>query len=92
MALIKCSDCQKEHSDLAQVCPNCGRPARVNQPVLIEQTAKRWKDLQIIGVVLALISLPLMMADAIRVLAILLAVGAIGLIIYARYQAWYHHR
>ena len=26
MALIKCPDCGKDFSDLAQACPNCGRP------------------------------------------------------------------
>ena len=27
MALIKCEDCGKEHSEQAEVCPNCGRPS-----------------------------------------------------------------
>lgn len=28
MALIKCSECGKEYSNLAQACPNCGCPTR----------------------------------------------------------------
>lgn len=27
MALIRCPDCAREHSDLAEACPQCGRPA-----------------------------------------------------------------
>lgn len=30
MALIKCSECQKEVSDQAVSCPNCGNPIRTN--------------------------------------------------------------
>ncbi len=28
MALVKCPDCGKEHSDSAAACPNCGRPVK----------------------------------------------------------------
>ncbi len=32
MGMIKCSDCGKDISDMAQACPNCGRPVKmVNQ-------------------------------------------------------------
>lgn len=30
MGLIKCPECGKEISDLAQNCPNCGRPLQIN--------------------------------------------------------------
>ena len=30
--LIKCPDCQKDVSKLAQSCPGCGRPFRVSKP------------------------------------------------------------
>jgi len=30
--LIKCPDCQKDVSKLAQSCPGCGRPLRVSKP------------------------------------------------------------
>ena len=32
MALIKCPDCSKEHSDAAPACPNCGRPNTTTTP------------------------------------------------------------
>lgn len=35
MGLIKCPDCNKEISDMAPSCPNCGRPLQIHQ-----QTAK----------------------------------------------------
>lgn len=36
MALIKCTECGKEISDKATVCPNCGCPVNVikNNPIL----------------------------------------------------------
>ena len=30
MALIKCSECEKEFSDKASFCPNCGNPIRLD--------------------------------------------------------------
>ena len=32
MALIICSDCGKDFSDLARACPHCGRPNAVPAP------------------------------------------------------------
>lgn len=43
MALIKCNECQKEISDKAEACPNCGTPInqrRITAPrptVIVEQ-------------------------------------------------------
>lgn len=31
MALVKCPECEKEISDRAKVCPNCGCPISLNQ-------------------------------------------------------------
>lgn len=31
MALIRCSECNKEYSEFANVCPNCGCPTNINQ-------------------------------------------------------------
>lgn len=90
MALIKCLDCEKEHSDLAPACPNCGRPTAAKKPVVIEQTAKKWKDQQTIALFIIVFSLTLLFTP-------LYAWGALfsagGLIMYlrARYGAWYHH-
>lgn len=33
MALIKCSECGKEYSNLAAACPNCGCPTNVGDPI-----------------------------------------------------------
>ena len=33
MGLIKCPECGKEISDMAQSCPNCGRPMQVCEQV-----------------------------------------------------------
>lgn len=33
MALVKCPDCAKEHSDSAAACPSCGRPVKPPPPV-----------------------------------------------------------
>jgi DNA-directed RNA polymerase subunit RPC12/RpoP len=51
MALIKCSECEKEISDKASACPSCGNPIHIqsvmvneNKTVVeIEQTDKKWK-------------------------------------------------
>ena len=48
MPLTKCPDCDRELSTAAPACPHCGRPmpavaAPLSPPMLIEQTAKKWK-------------------------------------------------
>lgn len=35
MGLVKCSECGKEISDMAQSCPNCGRPLQQNQQGIV---------------------------------------------------------
>lgn len=54
MALITCPDCQKQVSDQAPACPNCGRPIAAAQPhdkkvQTIEATGKKYKGMQLIG-------------------------------------------
>lgn len=41
MALIKCSECGKEISDKASVCPNCGMPLRPEERGTFEITITR---------------------------------------------------
>lgn len=41
MALIKCSECGKEISDKASVCPNCGMPLRPEERGAYEITITR---------------------------------------------------
>lgn len=38
MALINCPECEKEISDKAISCPNCGVPLNENKPIFIEKT------------------------------------------------------
>jgi len=40
MALIKCSECRKDISDKALVCPNCGNPIK-DQNVAVQISAKK---------------------------------------------------
>ena len=39
MALIKCPDCEKEFSEMAPACPNCGRP---NDKIKVEKINKKF--------------------------------------------------
>jgi len=64
MALIKCSECQKDISDKAPSCPGCGNPISgqnvttvktdSDMPLKIEPvlTSKRWKWVKIISGIL----------------------------------------
>lgn len=40
MALINCPECNKEISDSANACPNCGCPIRTNQTTVVVTTKK----------------------------------------------------
>ena len=51
MALIPCDDCKREISDATIACPHCGRPVG-QRPVTTQQTAKRYKGLQLIGAIM----------------------------------------
>lgn len=41
MALIKCPECGKEISDMAETCPNCGCPRSLIEKKVREETAER---------------------------------------------------
>lgn len=48
MALIHCSECNKEISSQAMSCPHCGNPLKgelgtENNPVTLQATSKKWK-------------------------------------------------
>lgn len=53
MALITCPECEYPVSSSAATCPQCGHPL---SPVVIEQTDKRWKMVQLVGGCLTLVS------------------------------------
>lgn len=55
MPLIKCPECGKEISDKAFACPNCGNPSKEEKPILIEQTRKKYKKVQLVSVLILLV-------------------------------------
>lgn len=58
MALVVCPDCQKQISDTASACVNCGRPMREPKTSYTEKMSKIQYDLTFVWiVVLALILL-----------------------------------
>lgn len=97
MSLIQCPECGTEISDKAPACPKCGNPM---QPVIIEQTGKKWKLAKLIswlvfigGVIMAIggagnggFSNPL------TGMGITLAfLGFIALVI-AKFGSWWNHK
>jgi len=87
MALIKCSECGKEISDRAGVCPGCGAPVgggaatprsseAVTRSVRVERAGFKWEA---IGVVLILVAIVSSIAGAVNFAGVL---GFIGFIVY----------
>ncbi len=106
MALIKCGECGKEISDKAPACPGCGNPIHgggqtKEKVVVIEQTSKTWKALQLIfgfmfwaGLFMVLSHAGGVYADdleAKRVGNIFVGLGMIGWIV-GSLGAWWNHR
>lgn len=52
MALIKCSECQKEVSDKAEACPNCGNVVRVKISAIRDYFIKYYKLLTLLFIAL----------------------------------------
>lgn len=96
MALIVCPDCGKQVSDQAASCPSCGHPLR-GGATLIEQTAKNWKKVQAVGIVLMLLAPVSMLviaytssADVFLAVVPLLVLGVVVHLV-GRFGAWWHH-
>jgi len=97
MALIKCPECQKEISDQANACPNCGR---VNKPVLIEQTSKRWKKVKLISWIVFIVGIFMFLSgfgkdgfqNPITGLGFSMAFFAFIGILVGKFGAWWHHK
>lgn len=63
MSLINCPECSKQVSDSAITCPDCG--FQVSSPVqTIQQTSKKYKLAQAIGVLLTVSAMPLVLIGA----------------------------
>lgn len=62
MALVKCPECDKEISSIAEACPHCGRPMKTGHRT-VEQTSKRLKLQKPLSVLIAIIGLLLVLTD-----------------------------
>jgi len=86
MALINCSECEKQISDTAKSCPSCGHPVAA---VTIEATGKRFKGLQVIGLLIFIVGfIFLFINPPTGIIGTLLG---LGLYIYSRFGAWWQH-
>jgi hypothetical protein len=106
MPLIKCPDCGTDVSDRAVACPKCAAPlqgispdrpsahpspaAADSAPVVIEQTRKQWKGLQLVSVVLVCLGAITCVAQAPTATAIFWVVGMV-LYVASRLGAWWQN-
>lgn len=98
MSLIKCSECGKEISDKATVCPSCGNPITNKSETVLEEapvvtiqkTYKRWKAVRLISWIFIIIGfISLGAGETGQALgAMTIFFGVIGLII-AKLGAWW---
>lgn len=57
MSLIKCPECNKEISEKAITCPNCGNPINEYKPILVQKDYKsKAKAFTIAGIIVFLTS------------------------------------
>lgn len=57
MSLINCPECNKEISDKATTCPNCGNPINETKPIVVQKDYKsKAKAFTISGIIIFLIS------------------------------------
>jgi protein-S-isoprenylcysteine O-methyltransferase Ste14 len=96
MAIISCPECNKQISSSAINCPHCAYPIRKTKPTIIEQTAKKWKGAQLVGVLLLLLgfmqSIVLMDPSRPSQTGPLLILIGLTLYLAAKAGAWWHHR
>ena len=96
MALINCQECGKQMSDQAATCPSCGFHRKAKE---IEQTGKKWKGMQILGMLLIVFSIFPCVASASgggepgagMTLGILCMLAGFILYLGARMGAWWNH-
>jgi len=99
MAMIECPECQKRVSDKAATCPDCGCPVAPAVVQTIEQTGKRYKGAQVIGICLSVLGAFIGCVtlsgsepspDGIVPGLIVFVIG-IAICIFAKIGAWWHH-
>ena len=86
---------------LATSCPHCGRPilptpTAHNLPTVIEQTAKKWKGLQVIGGLMTCFGFFMAMAgeansEESSIAPTVLALVGLLAFLYGRFGAWWYH-
>lgn len=98
MALIPCSECQREISNKATICPHCG--IAVSDGVLTtQQTSKRFKAMQFAGAAAAFSGIAMLFAlfkdtspsPETAIFASGLALSGGLLYMAGRLLAWWHH-
>ncbi len=101
MPLIPCPDCGTEVSDKAEACPKCARP--LGGTTLIEQTAKIWKMIQIVGAGIMLIGICCILfacsggvgrlESSVTLITVGISTIVVGLSVLtvAKIEAWWHH-
>ena len=103
--LIKCVECGSDVSDKAGACPRCGAPpsgavaspapamalaARGPRVQTVEQTAKRWKSVQLVSVAFMCIGTVACVAQAQAPTAIFWLLGFGGYVV-SRVGAWWEN-
>ncbi|MEZ4279029.1 MAG: hypothetical protein R3F21_05345 [Myxococcota bacterium] len=98
MAMINCPDCGKEVSSKAPACVACGSPISAQT---IQATAKKWKAMQVVGMLLIIfgvagmcstISDPKAASEASAAgTTALMFIAGMGLTIFGRLGAWWNH-
>src|SRR5216683_1649058 len=101
MALIKCSECNKEISDQAPACPNCGKPTRPRTvaAVLIELTSKKWKRIKLIAWISIIVSFFIFMNglgnggfnNPITGVGLTCGFASVIMLFVGKFGAWWHH-
>ena len=95
MPLIKCKECGKDISDRAPMCPFCGI---TKQPLIIEQTGKKWKRVILISSLILIVGILILFSgagnnnDSLVGFGVFLGfIGFLGLIV-GRFGRWWHHK
>lgn len=106
MALITCPDCQRQVSDRAPACPQCGSPlhtpplgASQQAPRIIEATSKTWKTLQLAGGIVLVLAIPTCIVTTIAArpgeaaspVAAWCVLGGMILWLLGRIGGWWYH-
>lgn len=98
MPLIKCSDCGKEVSDRSDKCIYCGAPIghAAEKAQVIEATSKKWKKVQIAGIIILIIGIfsctaATKQADGSYGFGVSVPWIGMAVYLYGRISAWWHH-